>query len=69
LPGGTTAGARRACWLSYAGSVHDVSKHYTWEQAFAHVAALNGMSFAGHADWRLPNVKELQARMADSKRG
>ncbi len=46
-----------------------MSNHYTWEQAFAHVAALNGMSFAGHADWRLPNVKELQARMADSKRG
>jgi hypothetical protein len=45
--------------LSDDGSVHDVSNHYTWDQAFAHVAALNGMSFAGHADWRLPNVKEL----------
>ena len=42
------------------GSVHDILNAYTWDQAFSvHVATLNSTSFAGHADWRLPNVKEL----------
>jgi len=30
----------------------------TWEEALAYA---NGMDFAGHSDWRLPNVKELQS--------
>lgn len=41
----------------------NVNENYTWESAFAYVAELNAMNggagFAGHNDWRLPNVREL----------
>src|SRR6266478_2272505 len=44
------------------GSAHDVGNTYTWDQAFSgHAATLNTMSFAGHTDWRVPNVRELQS--------
>ncbi len=48
--------------LSDDDSVHDQDDTYTWDDAFAFkVAALNGMTFAGHTDWRVPNVNELQS--------
>ena len=44
------------------GSIHDKDTKYTWADAFAvHVAGLNTANFAGHNDWRVPNVKELQS--------
>jgi len=43
------------------GSIHDTGNNArTWDEAFSvHVAGLNTMGFAGHSDWRLPNVREL----------
>jgi hypothetical protein len=48
--------------LADDGSINDKDTFYTWDNAFAvKVATLNSESFAGHTDWRVPNVKELQS--------
>lgn len=33
----------------------------SWQQALDHVACLNANSYAGFADWRLPNLNELES--------
>jgi hypothetical protein len=48
--------------LSDDGSIHDRDNTFHWHDAFAYkVAALNALAFAGHTDWRVPNVNELQS--------
>lgn len=47
--------------LSDDSSIHDKDDQYTWASAFTtKIAMLNGTSFAGYTDWRLPNINELQ---------
>jgi len=43
-------------------ALNDKDSFYTWPDAFAvKIAALNtAPCFAGHCDWRLPNINELQ---------
>jgi hypothetical protein len=44
------------------GSIHDKDNRYSWKDAFkVHVAALNSAKFAGHDDWRVPNVTEMHS--------
>jgi len=49
--------------LSDDGTIHDWNNMYAWDDTFAvKLAALNGGGgFAGHTDWRVPNIKELQS--------
>lgn len=49
---------------SGVGQIHDKDTTYTWMEAFGKIADLNATAFAGHTDWRLPNVREL-ATIAD----
>ncbi|MEB2283571.1 MAG: hypothetical protein B6D46_14985 [Polyangiaceae bacterium UTPRO1] len=63
--GTVTDNVTKLMWekLSDDGGIHDKDNSYTWAEAFAvKVATLNsGGGFAGHTDWRVPNVKELQS--------
>ena len=48
--------------LSDDGGIHDQNNRYVWADATdVKVAALNAAGYAGHSDWRLPSLVELQS--------
>jgi hypothetical protein len=49
----------RATGLTWSKA--DSGKGMNWEEALAWVQARNAEKYLGHADWRLPNAKELQS--------
>jgi hypothetical protein len=49
--------------MSDDDSIHDADITYSWTAAFGKIATLNATAFAGHTDWRLPNIIELQSLM------
>jgi hypothetical protein len=60
--GTVTDNATGLMWekLSDDGTIHDKDNTYSWPDAFKKVSTLNGSSFAGYGDWRLPNRFELE---------
>ncbi len=47
--------------LTVCATEQHVFNTYDWDGALAKVAAMNSANYAGHNDWRLPNVKELES--------
>lgn len=45
--------------LTDDGTIHDKDNFYLWDEAYAKIRQLNSTNFAGHNDWRLPNINEL----------
>jgi len=51
-------------WARQAGSPTDgacIGGSLTWLAALSYITCLNGNSYLGHSDWRLPNINELES--------
>jgi len=51
--------------LSGANCVATSTTSFLWQGALQQAAANNTLLFAGHSDWRLPNLKELHSIVED----
>ena len=40
---------------------YNFNQPMTWANSFLAVAALNGINYAGHNTWRVPNITELES--------
>jgi hypothetical protein len=47
-----------------AGNCSGTTTTHTWDAA---LALANSKAFAGHSDWRLPNIKELASLVAEDR--
>lgn len=47
-----------------AGNCTGTATTHTWDTA---LAVANGKTFAGHSDWRLPDIKELASLVAEDR--
>ena len=47
--------------LDRSGTIHDEDNVYTWAEALKKADDLNDEAFAGHEDWRLPNIVEARS--------
>ena len=59
----------KQCLEGYGGTncgttVSDSQNRFTWANALAHA---EGHTFAGHSDWRLPNLKELRSLVEECR--
>jgi hypothetical protein len=63
LDGTITDNSTGLMWesLSDDGSIHDVHTTHVWSAAFDKITQLNAAAFAGHSDWRVPNLNELRS--------
>jgi len=46
--------------LSANENIHGAARTLNWDDALYKVSILNNLVFAGHSDWRLPSVRELE---------
>ena len=48
-------------------SIHDRNHTYAWNNTTKFIAAVNGETFGGFSDWRLPSMKELSTLVKSEK--
>jgi hypothetical protein len=47
--------------LTGAGCAIGTATQFTWQNALTQAQTINTSGFAGHNDWRVPNIKELRS--------
>ena len=47
---------------------NNAGQKLSWDDAHEHIALLNGQNYAGHSDWRLPDLDELKKLQGAAKK-